>query len=185
MRALGRAFLAIPLLLAPVVHAECPASVADVTGTYRLQLHGRGDGGAAWSTDAIGWFVADGSGNLNGVLTVVRQWMTHAPEAVEQAFTGSYSVSPDGRGVADLVITPQPVFFANTPRLPYIFSVQQVLRFTVIPGSGTIPCVLDAPFSCFDCPAVHHEASTGLAERVVTACEPPQVAARRGTTIRE
>jgi len=78
---------------------------AELKGNYAFSFNGHttGGGGASTVFAAIGRFTADGAGNLiNGELD--SNGAGPQERLMAQAFTGTYSIGPDHRGVMDLNI---------------------------------------------------------------------------------
>jgi hypothetical protein len=95
------------LVLASTVRAQGTPGVnnAELKGDYALTFNGMttGGGGASTVFAAVGRFTADGAGNLtNGELDANSAQPQQKAAAV--AFTGTYSIGADHRGVMDLNI---------------------------------------------------------------------------------
>jgi len=93
--------------LASTARAQTAAGVNDVEmkGDYTFTFDGMttGGGGASTPFAAVGRFTADGAGNLtNGELDA--NGLSTMEKAVALAFTGTYSIGADNRGVMNLNI---------------------------------------------------------------------------------
>src|ERR1700722_12940170 len=105
LQILGIACLA--LLLAATIRAQTTTGVnnAKLKGDYAFTFNGMTTGGGGGSTPfaAVGRFTSDGTGNLtNGLLDTNG---VGVPEKlINQAFTGTYSIGADNRGVMNLNI---------------------------------------------------------------------------------
>jgi hypothetical protein len=95
------------LVLASMVRAQTTPGVnnAELNGNYAFTFNGMttGGGGASTVFAAVGRFTADGAGNLtNGVLDT--NGIGPQEKLVAQAFTGTYQIGADHRGVMALNI---------------------------------------------------------------------------------
>ena len=111
--------LCLSLVLPVVALAEY--TVADLSGGYALdanienEIHPRH--GEVWSACFVATFVADGQGGIVGSRTVLHpvtpSGVYHATIGfLEQSFTGTYQVTPDGRVTATITGDPLPSFGA-------------------------------------------------------------------------
>src|SRR5260370_7847040 len=91
------------LVFASTVRAQGTPGVnnAELNGDYAFTFNGiNGNGGVSSVFAAVGRFTADGAGNLtNGEMDINS---VSAGAAVAQAFTGTYAIGADHRGVMTL-----------------------------------------------------------------------------------
>lgn len=97
------------LLLASAVRAQTGVNNAALKGDYAFSFNGMttGDGVSSTPFAAVGRFTADGAGNLtNGELDAngLGVSMGGIEKGVALAFTGSYTIGADNRGVMNLNI---------------------------------------------------------------------------------
>lgn len=108
MRKLNVLFmLCFGLVFSPAVRAQGTSGVnnAELKGDYAFTFNGMTTGGSGASTPfaAVGRFTANGAGNLaNGELD--SNGVGPMEKAVALAFTGTYSIGADHRGVMSLNI---------------------------------------------------------------------------------
>lgn len=130
LQILGIASLA--LLLAATVRAQGSTGVnnAELKGDYAFTFNGMTTGGGGGSTPfaAVGRFTSDGAGNLtNGVLDTNG---VGVPEKlIDQAFTGTYSIGADNRGVMNLNIP-------GGGKLAFVMMSNGTAKFVEIDASG-------------------------------------------------
>ena len=120
---------AAALLLAPAVTAQDDFTDAELVGRYAFAIQSAGGATAGFSfggsargvaVSAVGFFMADGDGNItDGVRFLYRPILRNsgfpgAPqvlhEVIEQTLTGTYSVQPDGTGLMQVTVSPNPVW---------------------------------------------------------------------------
>ncbi len=99
--------MSFALILASTVRAQSPSGVnnAEMKGDYAFTFNGMttGGGGASTVFAAVGRFTADGAGNLtNGELDINGAGAQEKLTA--QAYTGTYAIGADHRGVMNLNI---------------------------------------------------------------------------------
>lgn len=99
--------LCFGLVFSSAVRAQGTSGVnnSELKGDYAFSFNGMttGGGGASTPFAAVGRFTADGAGNLtNGELDA--NGVSTMEKAVAQAFTGTYSIGADHRGVMNLNI---------------------------------------------------------------------------------
>src|SRR5712672_1787874 len=95
----------LALAFASAVRAQTGVNNAALKGDYAFSFTGMttGDGVASTPFAAVGRFTADGAGNLtNGELDA--NGLSTMEKAVALAFTGTYSIGADNRGVMNLNI---------------------------------------------------------------------------------
>jgi hypothetical protein len=121
------------LIFASTVHGQAGVNNAELNGNYAFTFNGMsGNGNFASAFAAVGRFTADGSGNLtNGELD------TNAVGGggAAQAFTGTYSIGADNRGVMTLN------FSGSSAKLAFAMLANgdaQFIEFDASGGSGTI-----------------------------------------------
>ena len=138
----------VALLLAPASANAQGFTEADLVGGYAFQAGteagngntvGFGFGGLTMTT--TGKFTLDGAGIVtDGVRTTLRPlFLTGSLEArtevVEQTFTGSYSVEPDGTGVMTIEPTPTPPWdVVDNDDAHLTFPPTETIRFTLAEG---------------------------------------------------
>ncbi|HKV62972.1 MAG TPA: N,N-dimethylformamidase beta subunit family domain-containing protein [Candidatus Acidoferrum sp.] len=110
-----------------------PPNNAELNGNYAFTFNGtNGSSAGSFVFAAVGRFTADGAGNLtNGELDT----NTVGGGAAAQAFTGTYSIGADNRGVMTLNIS------GSTARLAFAMMANgnaQFIEFDTGGGSGTI-----------------------------------------------
>ena len=97
--------LCFALIFAPTAHGQTNPGVnnAELNGNYAFSFSGiNGNGTVSSVFAAVGRFTADGAGNVtNGELDT----NTVGGGAAAQAFTGTYSIGADNRGVMTLSIS--------------------------------------------------------------------------------
>jgi hypothetical protein len=129
--------LCFALLLASAVHGQTNTGVndAELKGNYAFTFNGiTGNGNVSSVFAAVGRFTADGAGNLtNGELDTNGI----GPGAVlsAQAFTGTYSIGSDNRGVMTLN------FAGTSAKLAFAMTANgnaQFIEFDAAGGAGTI-----------------------------------------------
>src|SRR6266704_1758516 len=103
--------MCLTLFLASTLRAQTAPGVnnANLKGDYALSFNGMttGGGGASTPFAAVGRFTADGAGNLtNGELDSngIGVSLAGVEKAVALAFTGTYSIGADHRGLMNLNI---------------------------------------------------------------------------------
>jgi hypothetical protein len=103
---------------------------AELKGDYAFTFNGMTTGGGGGSTPfaAVGRFTSDGAGNLtNGVLDTNG---VGVPEKlIDQAFTGTYSIGTDNRGVMNLNIP-------GGGKLAFVMMSNGTAKFVEIDASG-------------------------------------------------
>lgn len=130
LQILGIASLAF--LLAATIRAQgsTGANNAELKGDYAFTFNGMTTGGGGGSTPfaAVGRFTSDGAGNLtNGVLDTNG---VGVPEKlIDQAFTGTYSIGADNRGVMNLNIP-------GGGKLAFVMMSNGTAKFVEIDASG-------------------------------------------------
>jgi hypothetical protein len=130
LQILGIACLA--LFSAGTIRAQGTAGVnnAELKGDYAFTFNGMTTGGSGGSTPfaAVGRFTSDGAGNLtNGVLDTNG---VGVPEKlIDQAFTGTYSIGADNRGVMNLNIP-------GGGKLAFVMMADGTAKFVEIDASG-------------------------------------------------
>jgi hypothetical protein len=130
LRILGIACLA--LILAAAIRAQNTTGVnnAELKGDYAFTFNGMTTGGSGGSTPfaAVGRFTSDGAGNLTrGVLDTNG---VGVPEKlIDQAFTGTYSIGADHRGVMSLNIP-------GGGKLAFVMMANGTAKFVEIDASG-------------------------------------------------
>jgi hypothetical protein len=126
------AFAFLGLFIAAKIRAQNTTGVnnAELKGDYAFTFNGMTTGGGGGSTPfaAVGRFTSDGAGNLtNGVLDTNG---VGVPEKlIDQAFTGTYSIGADNRGVMNL----------NIPggcKLAFVMMANGTAKFVEIDASG-------------------------------------------------
>lgn len=107
---------------------------AGLNGNYAFNFSGSGGNGTTSSVfGAVGRFTADGAGNLTNGELVTNTVGVGATAA--QAFTGTYSIGPDNRGVMTLNLS------SGTARLAFAMMTNgnaQFIEFDASGGAGTI-----------------------------------------------
>jgi len=132
MRNLNALLIALfALLFASTVQGQTGVNNAKLNGDYAFTFTGISGNGAVSSTfAAVGRFTADGAGNLtNGELATNG---VGAGVVGAQAFTGTYSIGADNRGVMNL---------NNGARLAFAMMASgnaQLIEFDASGGAGTI-----------------------------------------------
>src|SRR6202795_765287 len=127
---LGIAFLA--LFSAGAIRAQGTVGInnAELKGDYAFTFNGMTTGGSGgWASfAAVGKFTSDGAGNLtNGVLDTNG---VGVPEKlIDQAFTGTYSIGADNRGVMNLNIP-------GGGKLAFVMMANGTAKFVEIDASG-------------------------------------------------
>jgi hypothetical protein len=101
--------MCLTLFLVPTVQAQTGVNNAALKGDYAFTFNGMttGDGTSSTPFAAVGRFTADGAGNLtNGELDSngLGVSLGGVEKAVALAFTGTYSIGADNRGVMNLNI---------------------------------------------------------------------------------
>ena len=130
LQILGIAYLA--LFSAATLRAQGTTGVnnAKLKGDYAFTFNGMTTGGSGSSTPfaAVGRFTSDGAGNLtNGVLDTNG---VGVPEKlIDQAFTGTYSIGADNRGVMNLNIP-------GGGKLAFVMMSNGTAKFVEIDASG-------------------------------------------------
>ena len=130
LQILGIACLA--LFSAGTIRAQGTAGAnnAELKGDYAFTFNGMTTGGSGGSTPfaAVGRFTSDGAGNLtNGVLDTNG---VGVPEKlIDQAFTGTYSIGADNRGVMNLNIP-------GGGKLAFVMMADGTAKFVEIDASG-------------------------------------------------
>lgn len=127
---LGIACLA--LFSAATLRAQGSSGVnnAQLIGDYAFTFNGMTTGGSGGSTPfaAVGRFTADGAGNLkNGVLDTNGVGIPE--KLIDQAFTGTYSIGADQRGVMNLNIP-------GGGKLAFVMMSNGTAKFVEIDASG-------------------------------------------------
>ena len=155
MQPLARVFVIMfPLLTCVSVLAQ-DFSEADLEGRYSFSA------GLELDLPLLGSFVLDGAGGVtDGVRKFFRPF-TQPPfsgatsglshqrhEIVEQTFTGSYSVGPDGNGTMTIIVTPRPEWTgrdeAGDPRPNGLqFDAAETIHFSAADGGRVLRFVLD------------------------------------------
>src|SRR5258708_5968100 len=95
----------LELIFASTVRAQSGTNTAEMNGDYTFSLNGitGNSGGTSSAYAAVGRFTADGAGNLsNGQLDA--NGLGSGAALTAQAFTGTYTIGADHRGVMNLVI---------------------------------------------------------------------------------
>ncbi|HTA59059.1 MAG TPA: hypothetical protein VK805_12925 [Candidatus Baltobacteraceae bacterium] len=103
---------------------------AELKGDYAFTFNGMTTGGSGGSTPfaAVGRFSADGAGNLtNGVLDTNGVGIPE--KLIDQAFTGTYSIGADNRGVMNLNIP-------GGGKLAFVMMSNGTAKFVEIDASG-------------------------------------------------
>jgi len=125
--------LVFALFFSSTVHGQTGANNAAMNGNYAFAFNGMsGNGNFASAFAAVGRFTADGAGNLtNGELD------TNAVGGggAAQAFTGTYSIGADNRGVMTLN------FSGSSAKLAFAMLANgnaQFIEFDASGGAGTI-----------------------------------------------
>jgi hypothetical protein len=130
LQILGIASLA--LLFAATVRAQNTTGVnnAELKGEYAFTFNGMTTGGGGGSTPfaAVGRFTSDGAGNLtNGELDTNGVGLPE--KLIAQAFTGTYSIGADNRGVMNLNIP-------GGGKLAFVMMSNGTAKFVEIDASG-------------------------------------------------
>jgi hypothetical protein len=103
---------------------------AELKGDYAFTFNGMTTGGSGGSTPfaAVGRFTSDGAGNLtNGVLDTNGVGLPE--KLIDQAFTGTYSIGADNRGVMNLNIP-------GGGKLAFVMMSNGTAKFVEIDASG-------------------------------------------------
>jgi len=122
----------LALLLAVTIRAQGTTGVnnAELQGDYAFTFNGMTTGGSGGSTPfaAVGRFTADGAGNLTkGVLDTNGVGIPE--KLIDQAFTGTYSIGSDNRGVMNLNIP-------GGGKLAFVMMANGTAKFVEIDASG-------------------------------------------------
>ncbi len=130
LQILGIACLA--LFSAAVIRAQGTTGVnnTELKGDYAFTFNGMTTGGSGGSTPfaAVGRFTSDGAGNLtNGVLDTNGVGIPE--KLIDQAFTGTYSIGADNRGVMNLNIP-------GGGKLAFVMMGNGTAKFVEIDASG-------------------------------------------------
>ena len=130
LQILGIACLA--LFTAAAIRAQGTTGVnnAELKGDYAFTFNGMTTGGSGGSTPfaAVGRFTSDGAGNLtNGVLDTNGVGIPE--KLINQAFTGTYSIGADNRGVMNLNIP-------GGGKLAFVMMGNGTAKFVEIDASG-------------------------------------------------
>lgn len=128
LQILGIASLAIFVLAGPLQAQG--ANNAELKGDYAFTFNGMTTGGSGGSTPfaAVGRFTSDGAGNLiNGVLDTNGVGIPE--KLIDQAFTGTYSIGTDHRGVMNLNIP-------GGGKLAFVMMSNGTAKFVEIDASG-------------------------------------------------
>jgi hypothetical protein len=129
LQILGIAYLA--LVTAGTVRAQgSGVNNAELKGDYAFTFNGMTTGGSGGSTPfaAVGRFTADGAGNLtNGVLDTNGVGIPE--KLIDQAFTGTYSIGADKRGLMNLNIP-------GGGKLAFVMMSNGTAKFVEIDASG-------------------------------------------------
>ena len=127
--------LCFALIFAPTAHGQTNPGVnnAELNGNYAFSFSGiNGNGTVSSVFAAVGRFTADGAGNVtSGELDT----NTVGGGAAAQAFTGTYSIGADNRGVMTLNIS------GGSARLAFAMLANgnaQFIEFDASGGAGTI-----------------------------------------------
>jgi hypothetical protein len=133
----GVLILCVALLLASAVHSQTNSGVnnAELNGNYAFTFSGHSGNSTVSSVfAAVGRFTADGVGNLtNGELDT--NGVGSGAALTAQAFTGSYSIGADNRGLMTLN------FSGSTAKLAFAMTASgnaQFIEFDATGGTGTI-----------------------------------------------
>jgi len=121
--------------MTPVVLGQGGVNNAELNGNYAFTSTGiNGNGNVASVYEAVGRFTADGAGNLtNG--GVDFNGVGVGATVAAQAFTGTYSIGADHRGVMTLNIG------GSTARLAFAMTAggnAKLIKFDAAGGAGTI-----------------------------------------------
>ena len=130
---------------APLALAFDDFGASNLAGRYAFQLTGGAtidptapDG---YGTQSIlGVFTADGAGNVEGSRTLFRTGRRGPGpvyEAMEQSFTGTYSVGADGRGRIDIQVLRRAVWFPSEVAgtdLKFTPGIDEAIHFVVVEG---------------------------------------------------
>jgi len=130
LQILGIACLA--LISAATIRTQGTTGVnnAELKGDYAFTFNGMTTGGSGGSTPfaAVGRFTSDGAGNLtNGVLDTNGVGIPE--KLINQAFTGTYSIGADNRGVMNLNIP-------GGGKLAFVMMSNGTAKFVEIDASG-------------------------------------------------
>ncbi|HEV8075409.1 MAG TPA: hypothetical protein VGP66_06145 [Candidatus Acidoferrum sp.] len=130
LQILGIACLA--LFSAATIQAQGTSGVnnAELQGDYAFTFNGMTTGGGGGSTPfaAVGRFTSDGAGNLtNGVLDTNGVGVQE--KLIDQAFTGTYSIGADNRGLMNLNIP-------GGGKLAFAMMADGTAKFVEIDASG-------------------------------------------------
>jgi hypothetical protein len=122
----------LALILAPTIWAQNTSGVnnAELKGDYAFTFDGMTTGGSGGSTPfaAVGRFTSDGAGNLtNGLLDTNGVGLPE--KLIDQAFTGTYSIGADNRGVMNLNIP-------GGGKLAFVMMANGTAKFVEIDASG-------------------------------------------------
>jgi hypothetical protein len=122
----------LALILAATIRAQSTtgANNAELKGDYAFTFNGMTTGGSGGSTPfaAVGRFTSDGGGNLtNGVLDTNGVGLPE--KLIDQAFTGTYSIGADNRGVMNLNIP-------GGGKLAFVMMANGTAKFVEIDASG-------------------------------------------------
>ena len=126
------AFAFLGVFIAATSRAQNTTGVnnAELKGDYAFTFNGMTTGGGGGSTPfaAVGRFTSDGAGNLtNGVLDTNG---VGVPEKlIDQAFTGTYSIGADNRGVMNLNIP-------GGGKLAFVMMANGTAKFVEVDASG-------------------------------------------------
>ena len=130
LQVLGIASLAFVFAVPLQAQGTTGVNNAELKGDYAFTFNGMTTGGSGGSTPfaAVGRFTSDGAGNLtNGVLDTNG---VGVPEKlIDQAFTGSYSIGSDNRGVMNLNIP-------GGGKLAFVMMSNGTAKFVEIDASG-------------------------------------------------
>jgi hypothetical protein len=130
LQMMGIACLA--LVFAVTVQGQGTSGVnnAELQGDYAFTFNGMTTGGSGGSTPfaAVGRFTSDGAGNLtNGLLDTNGVGLPE--KLIDQAFTGTYSIGTDNRGVMNLNIP-------GGGKLAFVMMANGTAKFVEIDASG-------------------------------------------------
>ena len=137
---------AAPLLSGEARRQDAPFSVTSLDGRSIFNMIGLiPDFGYSYPSVNIGQLTADGRGSFSGVLDRTLNSLADDSGALNQAFTGTYSVDPDGRAVLTNIPS-----LLSTSKIAYLFGRNKAFLIDVdgeSPGFGRIEPQDDGPFA--------------------------------------
>jgi hypothetical protein len=138
------------LLLAPGSATAQDFTEADLVGDYAFTVSNdsdsQGGGGRSTGMRILGRFTADGLGSVSGSRTWLRPvWPDLAlrTQAIEQEFTGTYSVESDGRGVMTVTATPNSDWLSVNGLTATVFEEPELHHFVLANGGRNLGLTMD------------------------------------------